>query len=169
MFQNDVLKQKPVLVFIGGTLGSGKSYIAQKYFPEIPHIDPDRYMEELSGGDGRWDPKMGGKARVLVQRNFKKFVTEGTSFVKQGVSASINAILMQNEIARKAGFRTIFMYVDTDLETAKDRANERYISGERKNEIPHYKIEKKLKESREVYKEICKSPGLFDHIVCIKN
>jgi len=154
--QKFINEEFPVMILIGGTLGSGKSYIVETYFPDVITLDPDKVVEELSGGKGKWDIKLGGKARAIVQQAFKKLINEKKTFIKQGVAANLNAVLAQNDIAKKAGFKTIFLYVDTSLKTAKTRANLRFMNGERLNEIPHYKIEKKLKESKEVYFELSK-------------
>ena len=156
------------MILVGGTLGAGKSYVITQKFPELPQIDPDIYVEKLSGGNGKWNPKMGGKARALVQTEFKRFIKEGKSFVKQGVSANLNAVIAQNKIAKDAGFDTIFFYVDTTLELAQERANLRFRNGERKNEIPHYKIEKKLKDSKEVYLQLLKMDK-FNQIILYWN
>lgn len=160
----------PVLVLTGGGGGAGKSFIVKKHFSKTLTIDSDEYVEKMSGGDGKWDPKVGAKARAKVVKDFDEFLSKKKSFIKQGISANINALIGQLNKSRSIGEHVnVFLYVDTDLKTAIKRSKQRFDSGERKNILPDWKVQKKLEESRKVYQEILKLSDGFDYVVYVKN
>ena len=68
---------KRVFILMGGTLGAGKTWVVKNYFPTIENLDPDVFVEKLSGGNGEWNPKMGVKQDLLYKNNLKHFYNRG--------------------------------------------------------------------------------------------
>lgn len=162
---NTLLKNnKKVWVLTGGAPGSGKSYVAKKYI-SLPIIDMDDYVERLSGGKGKYNQKFGSKARVLARKDVDKNFATGQSFLKQGVSAGFKAVENQCKQAKEAGFVTVFLYIDISTDQAKANNLKRVKSGERESSVSDYVIDRKWKDSKEVFNQIKKTPGLFDYYV----
>jgi len=160
---NDLLKKyDKVWILTGGAPGAGKSYIAKKYI-NLPIIDMDDYVEKLSGGKGKYNPNLGSKARVLARSDVDKNLKFGKSFLKQGTSAIFNAVKNQCEQAKAAGFICIFLYIDIPINQAFSNNKKRTESGERESSVPDFVIERKLKDSRTVFKLIQNSANLFNY------
>lgn len=162
---NTLLKNnKKVWILTGGAPGAGKSYVAHKYI-KTPIIDMDDYVEKLSGGKGKYDPKFGSKARVLARKDVDKYFAKGQSFLKQGVSAGFNAVENQCKQAKSDGFICVFLYIDVSIKQAKENNQKRVESGERESSVADYVIERKAKDSKDVFNQVKKASGLFDYYV----
>ena len=165
-----LLKNEKIYILMGGAPGSGKSYVVDKEFGNsIKVLDMDAYVAKRGGSSKEDYKKNGMKARVDMRKDSDKFLKDGTSFIKQGVSAGLNAVTNQAAQAKDFEFITVFFYIDVALKTALKRNTERVAKGERESEVPEFVVNRKRDDSLKVLKQIKNLEGVFDYVIVYKN
>lgn len=127
---------KPLYILVAGAIGAGKSTVVSKYLSEIEVVDPDIYTMQL--GSGVYDDKNVATSMAMTKAMVKQMLEGDKSFIQQGTSANLQSSLNKMMEAKKKGFETVLLYVDTPLEKSiKNVANRTD-----RNSIPTYKVER---------------------------
>lgn len=114
---------QPLLVLVVGTPGSGKSFFARQFADSYRffYVDVGRYEGQLEGVKSsnkevtRLAKKMADSTYEQALKSFKHIILEGPFY----------SIKEREEVlsrAKKAGFGTLIVWVQTDSETAGARA-----------------------------------------------
>ena len=118
-----------VYILFAGTLGAGKSYFAKMHLPHVKVIDPDEIAVAMVGVDKAREA--GAKAMAAKQQAVADALETEQKFAEMGTSGNTQAALNKLERAKKAGFVTVFVFISTDPETAKERNRFRIAGGDR--------------------------------------
>lgn len=129
----------PVYILVAGSVGSGKSFIVGKHLPTINVIDPDAFTTEL--GDGQYDSKYVAKSMAMVRLAVSEKLKNMETFIQQGTSANLQSSINKLKLAKKNGFKTILLYVDTPIEQAVEQIKKRVSSGGHGETIDVKKVE----------------------------
>jgi predicted kinase len=117
---------QPLLVLVIGTPGSGKSFFSRQFAESYRffYIDVGRYESELESL-GKSNKEITSVAKKLATatfdqalKSFKHIIFEGSFNSTREREAVLNK-------AKKAGFGTLVVWVQTDLETSEMRAMNR--------------------------------------------
>ncbi len=114
---------RPLLILVIGLPGSGKSFFARQFAEEYKffYIDSGRYESELEDL-GLESKKITDLARNLANATFDEALKSFKHIVWEG---PFNTSRERETILKKAsgaGFETLIVWVQTDAETAADRA-----------------------------------------------
>lgn len=128
---------KPLMILVIGLPGSGKSFFARQFAERYKffYVDSGRYETELEALSldvkmiNTLAKKLAGATFEEALKSFKHIVLEG-SFS----SAKEREEILQK--ADKAGFGTLVVWVQTDIETAAERA----INRDRRRQDDKYSI-----------------------------
>jgi len=127
---------KPLYILIAGAIGSGKSTVVSKYLLDINLVDPDIYTMKLGGGV--YDDKNVATSMSMTKVTVESLLKGNESFIQQGTSANLQSTLNKMMNAKKNGFTTILLYIDTPLEKSIENVANRTD----RNNIPSYKIKR---------------------------
>lgn len=114
------------VVFMMGSLGAGKSYMAKKLFPDTSRLDCDEIKKEHPD----YDPKNPGlvhewssvKMNKLVNRNM---AFNDMNFIVDGTGVNSEKMVMWMSKAKLRGMKTALVFVTTKLQTALERNEKR--------------------------------------------
>lgn len=114
---------QPLLILVVGTPGSGKSFFGRQFAENYKffYIDSGRYESELEGLHSS-NQEISAVARKLVGATYEQALKCFKHIVLEG---QFNTLKERDEVlskARKAGFGTLIVWVQTDEDTAKSRA-----------------------------------------------
>ena len=137
---NSILKksEKPIYVVVAGSVGSGKSYIVDNHL-DIETIDPDKFTVELGGGI--YDAKNVAKSMAMVKKAVAERLEKKQTFLQQGTSANLQSTITKLKTAKKNGFITVLLYVDTPVEQAMAQIEKRVSTGGHGDSIDRKKVE----------------------------
>lgn len=129
-YLNEGINDKGIFkaVFMAGTPGAGKSYVANKISsgsisPRI--INSDTWTEFLKAyGSEKW-VYFHEKIKLLTQNQLALYLDGALPLWVDGTSSSPPATLRREGILKSLGYDTAMVWVETDLETAKRRAKSR--------------------------------------------
>lgn len=114
---------QPLLILVIGVPGSGKSFFARQFAESYKffYIDSGRYESELQGLHSS-NKEISAVARKLVNATFEQALKSFKHIILEG---SFNKVREREEIlnkAKKAGFGTLVVWVQTDDQTSEYRA-----------------------------------------------
>lgn len=114
---------KPLLILVIGLPGSGKSFFARQFSEEYKffYIDNGRYEGELEGL-GLDSKKSSTLAGNLANATFEEALKSFKHIVWEGPFNSVRERETIFKKAKGAGFETLLVWVQTDTETAAERA-----------------------------------------------
>jgi predicted ABC-type ATPase len=118
--------KKPIYVVVAGSVGSGKSYVVQRDL-DVDTIDPDEFTKQL--GDGVYDGKNVAKSMTMVKKEVADRLKSKKTFLQQGTSANLQSTINKLKNAKKHGFRTVLLYIDTPIEQAMKQVEKRVADG----------------------------------------
>lgn len=103
----------PHVLIMVGLPGSGKSFFAEKFAETFhaPYISLEKNAQFVQGD-----------LEALTQAELKELVKTKQSVIFDGATESRAARSAISQIAKKAGYETLFIWVQTDGPTAKARA-----------------------------------------------
>lgn len=114
---------QPLLILVVGTPGSGKSFFGRQFAENYKffYIDSGRYESELEGLHSS-NKEISTVAKKLVTATYEQALKCFKHIVLEG---QFNTLKEREEVlskARKAGFGTLIVWVQTDEDTARSRA-----------------------------------------------
>jgi len=114
---------QPLLLLVVGTPGSGKSFFARQFADSYRffYIDVGRYEGELEGLKSS-NQEVTNLAKKIASGTFEHALKSFKHIILEG---PFNSAREREEIvsrAAKAGFGTLVVWVQTDIETSADRA-----------------------------------------------
>ena len=136
-------------VFLAGHPGSGKSYTLSKIKsgqiePRI--VNTDKFVEHFKNAD--W-MAIGDKVRRLNNNQLVLYLNSMLPLAVDGTSGSVQAMLRRRGLLESMGYDTAMVFVNTDLETAIKRVQQR----DRKVEEEFIRESfKKLNENKKFYR-----------------
>lgn len=112
-------------VFLAGHPGSGKSYTLSRIKsgqiePRI--VNTDKFVEHYKNAD--W-MKIGDRVRRLNNSQLVLYLNSMLPLAIDGTSGSISAMLRRRGLLESMGYDTAMVFVNTDLETALKRIQQR--------------------------------------------
>ena len=126
---NESIEDKGILkaVFMGGTPGSGKSYVLKKLTsgqiePRI--VNTDTWSEFLKVG-AEWNKYIEDTTKRLTKAQLGNYINSMLPLWIDGTSAKASNLFQREGILKSVGYDTGMIWVSTSLETAKKRAKER--------------------------------------------
>lgn len=156
----DLHQKKGQYVFVMGGSASGKNYWAEKNIPNLPMIDTDAVVKDITKPTD--DPrKLLSTAIAIVNKNIEKMIAKGLSFVQTGTGANYMGLYNRIVKAKEAGFDVILVLVDTDPKVAIQRNAERVAAGGHGETLSDEKIIRTNKYAKENYLKLLKT-GLID-------
>ena len=122
-----------IYILTVGGIGSGKSYVSNKYIFGIEQIDSDEEAKKLSQqiDNVMYNPARGQKGISAAFQKADKFFEKGKSFLMHGTSANSQAALNKLNKAKQHGFTTMLLYVEVPYDQAVGQNRERIGKGER--------------------------------------
>jgi len=128
---NESINDKGILhaVFMGGTPGSGKSYVISKITsgqiePRI--VNTDTWTEFLKvGGDNETWFKYADKTKQLTKNQLSLYLNSMLPLWIDGTSTNPSNLFKREGIVKSLGYDTAMIWVTTSLKTALKRAKER--------------------------------------------
>jgi dephospho-CoA kinase len=158
------LKDDKLFVSIGGGIGAGKTYLANK-FVDLPIVDVDDYVIEASSG-------IYDRSNLSIGRNkFKKILEDSLhgeeSFVHMGTNTNINGVRRRLKEAKENGFTNILVLVDTKPEIAIQQVKKRSMLGER-NLITQERIIQSHEDAVKVFELMKKEIDLVDFCIRVR-
>ncbi len=117
---------QPLLILVVGTPGSGKSFFARQFAESYRffYIDVGRYESELESL-GSSSKEVTDVAKKLATATFDQALKSFKHIVFEGSFNSVREREVILNKAKKAGFGTLVIWVQTDLETSELRAMNR--------------------------------------------
>jgi predicted kinase len=117
---------QPLLILVVGIPGSGKSFFARQFAENYRFfcIDTGRYESELAGLHSS-NQEIMLTAKKLANATFEEALKTFKHIVLEGSFNSLKEREAISNKARKAGFGVLVVWVQTDLETAEQRATNR--------------------------------------------
>jgi len=143
---------KPIYVLVAGSVGAGKSFIINKFLSDTDVIDPDDFTKSL--GNETYNSSNVAKSMSLVRKAVKDKLNKKESFVQQGTSANLQNTIKKLIQAKKAGFKTVLLYVSAPIEQAFEQIQQRVKKGGHGKDIDFKKIDKTYKGSKLTFKAL---------------
>lgn len=114
---------QPLLVLVVGIPGSGKSFFGRQFAESYKffYIDSGRYESELEGLHSS-NQEISAAAKKLVNATYEQALKCFKHIVLEGHFSTPKEREEMLSKARKAGFGTLIVWVQTDEETAQARA-----------------------------------------------
>jgi predicted kinase len=161
------IKLESTFVLIIGGSASGKNYIYNKNFKNIPLVDNDQLTKELSGGDFEKARKLISKATAIANKRLTSAFEKKESICQ--VSTGGNQKGVENKLikAKDYGMKTLLVLIDSDIKLAQKRNQERSNAGEQ-GLVPDWKVEKSNIKARETFNNL-KDLNVVDSFKIIKN
>ena len=113
-------------IFMAGSPGSGKSYIRKKISSgaiDAKIVNTDKYTEFL-GMNVPW-LSVKDKIKKLTINEFVLYINGMLPLWIDGTSSSLSKVAKRNGILQSLGYDTALLFVNTNLETALERASKR--------------------------------------------
>lgn len=145
-YLEESIEDKGILkaLFMAGTPGSGKSYVISKITsgsiqPRI--VNTDKFVEFFgNGGNVNWE-EYGDRIERLNKKQLLLYLDSLLPLWIDGTSSNPRSLLRRVGILKSIGYDVGLVWIETDIETAIERAKKR------KREVPEDFI-------RKVYKEV---------------
>jgi len=130
-------KKRKVFVLVGGGSGAGKNYFASML--HLPLIDVDEVNKELNDGKVNVRTTV-GKALAIVKKEMQKRFENESSFVQTSTASTIKGTENKFKKAKRYGFHTVFVNIDTPVPQALVNNNNRVSAGGHGETIPKWKF-----------------------------
>lgn len=127
-------RNNPIYVAFGGTFGAGKTTYANEHFRDLVHvIDFDDIAMEMVGGSENIEMiKTVAKDAIKVKEmRVNGMFSSNKSFVDMGTMKDYDRVSNRLEQAKKAGYKTMLVFISTDPEEAMRRNLKRLAAGKR--------------------------------------
>lgn len=116
-------------VFMGGTPGSGKTYVIKKLTsgqiqPKVVNTDTWTEFLKVGGTDKEW-MENSDKTKNLTKAQLGNYINSMLPLWVDGTSNKASAIFNREGALKSIGYDTAMIWVTTSLETAQKRARER--------------------------------------------
>jgi len=160
-----LVNSEPYFIFFMGATGSGKNYLTKKFVPGTPLVDIDQYMAELTKNSDQDERKFISKSIAMAKKELDKYFSMQKSVVQTGTGGNLKGLENKLILAKSMGMKTALVYVDTDIEKAKVRNQQRADSGEQRL-VPEWKIQVSYDKSKENFKIL---KDTVDFAVSVKN
>ena len=110
-------------VFMAGTPGSGKTYVAKKLSKGVEprFVNTDTWTEWFKDDWKHYDERI----KTLTQSQLTLYLNSMLPLWIDGTSSKPSSVLRRKGILEGLGYDTAMLWVDTDIQTAKDRAKAR--------------------------------------------
>jgi len=125
-------------IFLAGGPGSGKSYVAQQLLrgSGLKSVNSDTIYEYLAKKQefDLGDPdkvasdqgqQMRNRAKELTLTQQEKYLEGRLGLIIDGTGKDVNKVAKQSEELKKLGYQTMMIFVNTNLEVAKERNRQR--------------------------------------------
>lgn len=152
---DDIKNAAPVFLLIIGGSASGKNYVYEQYFSEIPLVDVDSITKELANGDLGLARKFVSKAVAMANKELQKYFENKESVAQVSTGAGAKAVFNKLKKAKDNGMNTALILVDTDIKKAIERNKQRAASG-KQGLIPDWKVEKSNLAARDSFNQNAK-------------
>lgn len=120
---------KPVAVFMMGGPAAGKSVVRKAEYGDLLAVDCDDIKAEMPGYDPRNPSACHAESAVEASRRFYAALGTGQSVVYDGTGCATEKYAAFIRAAAQAGYETVLVYVQIDLQTAlaRNAARERVV------------------------------------------
>ena len=152
------IKDDKLFVTVGGGIGSGKTFLTNK-FVELPIIDVDDSISHVGGG--QYDRANLGKGRKQFNSLLDKAYVGGKSFVHMGTNANLNGTKKRLQRAKENNFTTVLVLIDTNIDTAVKQAQMRTD----RNDIAIERIIQSHDDALDVFEKLKQDNDLVDFFV----
>jgi len=158
------LKDDKLFVSVGGGIGTGKTFLTNK-FVELPVIDVDDFVKDVGGG--KYDRSNLSKGRKKFNEKISQSLKGDESFIHMGTNANLNGAKKRLLEAKENGFTTVLVLIDTNPEVAIKQSQYRFEKGER-NQISEKRIRQSCEDAFKVFESLIKDNKLVDFYVHVK-
>ncbi len=152
-----ILSAMPQFVVVIGGSGSGKNYYVEHHpvYSRYTLIDVD--PPAGAGGDQR---DQLAKRIAGMKNELTRALGEGVDIVHPTPGAGLSALRNKLNLARKFGYETVLILIDTDPRIAAGNIRQRVSGGGHGAGIPDWKVEKTNAEARANYAALSGDPTL---------
>lgn len=124
----------PLYVFVGGTMGAGKSTFVNQYLSKMKTHDPDVFAKQLAGDkyqDNSVMRAVSSQALRMKSAAVEQSKSEFESFIEMGTGANTHSMMEKVKDAHARGYTTVFIFISTSPEEALRRNRARIAGGDR--------------------------------------
>ena len=112
-------------IFMMGSPGSGKSYVASSKYPNTQVLDCDKFKESHPD----YDPKNPGLLHTwsasMLEKAFQVVITKEEDFILDGTGANTDKMFRQMSQSKINGFEVTLVYVTVPLKVCLERNQKR--------------------------------------------
>ncbi len=123
-----------------GSIGSGKSYTANKLYPEMIRIDSDAIKKTHPEYHDKNSCRVHEWSLIKLEEEFQKAILHDQSFILDGTGYNANLMVRRITEAKMQGFTTILLYVIASLKTCLLR------NAQRERVVPENVVKQKYKD-----------------------
>lgn len=145
-----ILSEKPMFLLIIGGSGSGKNYVYNQNFSSIELVDTDKIIKKLANGDYEAARKYVSKAVAIANKMIEAKLKLGESVAQVTTGSGAKALVNKINKAKEYGFKTAVVLIDTNVNKAIKRNQERAAKGDQ-GLVPDWKVQKTNEAARESY------------------
>jgi len=160
----DINKEDKIFLLVIGGSASVKNYIYNKNF-NIELVDIDAITAKLSNNNFEKARKLISKAIAIANKELETAFNNGKSIAQVSTGSGIKAVQNKFIKAKSFNFKTALVLVDTDINIAIKRNQERALLG-KQGLIPDWKVQKTNNAAKETYNKLKNS---VDYSTIIKN
>jgi len=159
----EIKNTESIFILVIGGSASGKNYIFNKNFSNIPLVDNDEITKRLSGGDFEKARKLISKATAEANKTLETAFKSKKSIGQVTTGSGKKAIENKINKAKSFDMKVAIILIDVDIKKAQKRNIERAEAGEQ-GLIPDWKVEKTNLAARETFNSV-KSAADFNLII----
>ncbi len=123
-----------------GSTGVGKSYTANKLYPNMKTLDCDQIKESHPDYDPKNPSVLHEWSSFMLEEEFQKAILHDQSFILDGTGSNSDKMVRRIEEAKMHGFTTKLLYVTASLKTCLLR------NSQRERVVPEFIVKQKYKD-----------------------
>lgn len=109
------------LIIMAGLPGAGKSFLRDRFFQNLSHIDCDEIKQNLPGYDPKNPSLTHAQSKILEKEQLYTNLANGISFVYDTTAGNSDFIVALSKEAQELGYETTLVHINVRLDIALER------------------------------------------------